>query len=349
MHSHRELVHRCIDWDRIRSRLSRYPNIARHFPEHVLRCCSDSPPYYCHYMAWRLGTWPTETYAEKIEHLLSIASSLNNWKQEFRSRQQKCDFGEFWGLVWQMQVAEFFGAQGAGLTWNPAGPDLTAEDSDGRFYVECYAYQKSYPIEVFIREVLSCVDKRIRVHHRSYLPFSLPKNADTAGFLDELLRPYLDPRFADQEIEAADQCWPHLLPVPSGAENLFIYIEGPSDAYQPGVLPNSAGDPSSYLRDCISKAIGNKQDANKLATHRPNLLAVNYLLGGEFSPAEQRRMQLGEKFVEPDLGPGLDAVMFSATGIDQELSQFTVVSQEDVSPAVAWLQRKRLIDSRLAG
>lgn len=348
MHAYRELVHRCIDWNRIRSRLSRYPEIAQHFPEPVLRSCSDKPPCYCHYMAWRLGTWPTETYTENMEGMLSAASLIDNWQQEFRQHQNSCDFSKYWSLLWQMQVADFFKTRGARLSWNTAGPDLSVEDREGQFFVECYAYQKSHSIEKFIREVLRRVDERIRVEHRAYLPFSLPKNRDTAGFLDELFRPFLKPRFVDQEIQAADQCWPRLIPVPSGAENFFIYIEGPSDAYQPGVLPNSTGDPSSYLQDCISKAIGNKEDANKLAMNRPNLLAINYLLSDEFFTAEERRKELNEGLPALDLGSNLDAVLYSSAGVDKPLSQVNIYTRSETHPVVAWARRNGLIESEAA-
>ena len=348
MHAYRELVHRCIDCGRIRSRLSRYPAIARHFPESVLKSCSDQPPYYCHYMAWCLGTWLTEIYPENMERMLSAASLIDNWQQEFRQHQNSCDFSKYWSLLWQMQVADFFKTRGARLSWNPAGPDLSVEDLEGQFFVECYAYQKSYPIEEFIHEVLRCVDERIRVEHRAYLPFSLPKNGTTAGFLDELFQSFLKPGSVDQALQAAARCWPHLFPVPSGAENFFVYIEGPSDAYQPGVLPNYTGDPPSYLQDCISKAIGNKQDKNKLATHRPNLLAVNCLLSDEFFMAEQRQKELSERIPEPDLGSNLDAVLFTSTGVDKPLSQVNICSRSEIHPVVAWLQRNGLIESEAA-
>lgn len=343
MHSYRELVRRCIDWDRIRSRLSRYPQIAEHFPEPVLRSCSDNPPYYCHYMAWRLGTWLAERYSETLERMLSVASSLDNWQREFRHAQQSCDFAEYWSLLWQMQVADFFKTRRARVAWNPAGPDLSVEDREGRFFVECYTYHKSYPIEEFIREVLRCIDERIHVEHRAYLPFSLPKNSDTAGFLDELFQPFLSPEFVDREIHAAGQCWPRYLSVPREANNFFIYIEGPIDAY--GGQSNYTGDPVSFLQDCVSKAIGNKQDANKLAMNRPNILAINYLLSDEFFSAEQRQRELGEKRPEPKLGPNLDAVLYASAGVDQPLSQVSIYSPSEAHPVVAWARRNGLIES----
>lgn len=255
MYAQKELVNRFIDWERVRSRLSLYPAIAKHFPEEVLRDCADRPPYYCHYMTWRLGTHGDERYLQNFERMLSGAAQLENWPEEFQSWQQRYDFGEYWSLLWQMQVAHFFHARGASLAWNPKGPDLTVEVSEGRFFVECYSYRKSYSIEDFVWELLRRVHPHIRVEHRAYLPFSLPKNADTANFLDELLRPFLDPGFLRHALSAADECWPHLLPVPQAAKNFFVYVEGDINVYDPGVLPNYTGDPESFLKLCLSEAV----------------------------------------------------------------------------------------------
>ena len=55
----RYFVHTLIDWNRVRRRLERYPAIRSAFPETMLNESSENAPYYCHYMAWRLGTWDT--------------------------------------------------------------------------------------------------------------------------------------------------------------------------------------------------------------------------------------------------------------------------------------------------
>ena len=53
----RYFINRCIDWNRVRRRLERYLAIRGAFPESMLKESDDEPPFYCHYMAWRLGTW----------------------------------------------------------------------------------------------------------------------------------------------------------------------------------------------------------------------------------------------------------------------------------------------------
>ena len=57
----RHFVHKLIDWERVNQRLGRYPAIRKAFSMKVLRAAEESPPYYCHYMAWRLGTWSAES------------------------------------------------------------------------------------------------------------------------------------------------------------------------------------------------------------------------------------------------------------------------------------------------
>ncbi len=348
MHAQQELVNRFVDWERVRSQLSRFPAIAKHFPEDLLRACTDKPPYYCHYMTWRLGTQWDERYLQNFERMLAVVAQIKNWPEEFQSWQQRHDFGEYWSLVWQMQMAHFFHARGASLAWNSKGPDLTVEVDEGRFFVECYSYRKSYSIEDFVWELLRRVHPRIRVEHRDYFPFSLPKDADTAtaNFLDELLRPFLDPGFLQQALSAADKRWPHLLPVPKAAKNFSVYLVGDDSVHDSGVLPNCPGDPESFLKDCLAKAVSNKQHANGLGEHRRNVLAINYLLEPEFFMAEQRQQELQEKMPEVYLGPTLDAILYtSCTGVDDNLHQFKVQSPNNFHPLVVWLKRQDIITS----
>ena len=347
MHAQQELVNRFIDWERVQSRLSRFPAIAKHFPENLLRACADKPPYYCHYMTWRLGTQWDERYVENFERMLSGSAQLENWAEEFQSFQRSCDFGEYWSLLWQMQVARFFYTRGASVQWNPKGPDLTVNLHEAPFFVECYTYRKSYSIEDFVWELLRRVHPRLRVERRAYLPFSLPQNADTANFLDELLRPLLDPRFLQHKLSAADQCWPYLLPVPQAVRNFVVYVEGDINAYDPGVLRNYTGDPESFLKLGLSEAVRNKQKANRLAEHRPNVLAINYLLGSDFYMAQQRQQELQEKMPKVNLDPVLDAILYtSCTGVDDNLHQFRVQSPNNCHPLVAWFERQGIITSR---
>jgi hypothetical protein len=91
------LVHQSINWDCVESRLDRYPSIKQAFPLEMLEGHCESPPYYCHYMAWRLGTWQDETLFQRIEELLSCAEALPNWEHE-QPLLRSAEFGDFWSL-----------------------------------------------------------------------------------------------------------------------------------------------------------------------------------------------------------------------------------------------------------
>lgn len=66
----------------MRRRLDRYPAIRSAFPEPKLKESIEKPPFYCHYMAWRLGTWDTESHFANLESLLQQAMELKNWECE---------------------------------------------------------------------------------------------------------------------------------------------------------------------------------------------------------------------------------------------------------------------------
>ena len=62
----------------------------------------------------------------------------------------------------------------------------------------------------------------------------------------------------------------------------------------------------------MEKALKNKRDSNELKSHRPNLLAVNLLLGIDFQLAAALR-----SMPTPNLGKEFDAVFLTACGIDK--------------------------------
>ncbi len=122
----------------MRRRLERYPAIRSAFPESTLKESSDKPPFYCHYMAWRLGTWNTESHFANLESLLWQAKELQNWECE-HSLLTNGDYGTFWSLVWQMQVAARLREVGDDVRWSEpsGGPDLSVRIHDKRWFVEC--------------------------------------------------------------------------------------------------------------------------------------------------------------------------------------------------------------------
>ena len=141
----RYFVHELIDWERVRRRLRCYPAIGRAFPESMLRKSCDKPPFYCHCMAWRLGTWNAEDPFANLETLLCRAEELPNWEHEAPLLNDG-DYGSFWSLLWQLQVAGHLCEVGEHVRWSEAagGPDLSVVVDGRRWYVECYNVQKSY-------------------------------------------------------------------------------------------------------------------------------------------------------------------------------------------------------------
>lgn len=80
--SQRQLVHEFVNWGIVEQRLQRFPAIGRAFAMKYLRSHQDTPPYYCHYMAWRLGTWNSESLFARLVELLD--ESLSRWKMPQR-------------------------------------------------------------------------------------------------------------------------------------------------------------------------------------------------------------------------------------------------------------------------
>lgn len=186
----RKLVHELIDWRRVECRLRSYPAIGRIFSSEMLRNSSERPPYFCHYLAWRLGVYEAENVFQRLEELLCCANQLPNWKNESRSFLNTAEIADFWALVWQLQVAEHLCEVGRDVRWDKSGdnarsPDLSAVVRGKRWYVECYVYRKSFDLTLFLEELLMNVDPQLRLRYTQCLPLSLPKGRDRARFLDD--------------------------------------------------------------------------------------------------------------------------------------------------------------------
>jgi hypothetical protein len=101
---------------------------------------------------------------------------------------------------------------------------------------------------------------------------------------------------------------------------LIAYVEGSDpDTYVSGLVPNRTGDPQRYLEVALRETLGSKQDANLLATHRPNLVVANYALSKDFQLALDRGDSLGLSLPTIELGRNIDALAIGATGIDEQL------------------------------
>jgi hypothetical protein len=316
----RDLVHRFIDWEVVERRLQQFPAIGRAFPVEHLKSCQETPPFYCHYMGWRLGTWGNDSLFARLEELLTEAEKLPRWSAE-RNLLKSADFSDFWSLVWQLQVAEFLCQVGSGVQWASSGPDLSVQVESETWYIECYTYRKSFGLMLFIEELLQQVDVGIRVDYDLCMPFSLAKDGDRSSFLDSKLSGFANPTYIDRVRSMARLEYPVLL-VPKDKNGLVVYMEGPNpERYVPGVVPSPTGNPETFLKIALNEAIRAKQNANSLGTRRPNLLAVNLSLSADAQFAINSARDLKTSIVEPDLRPNLDALSVSTVGINERLDR----------------------------
>ena len=314
----RQLVHQLIDWKRVEDRCKRYPALGRAFPVPILKSRSKSPPYYCHYMAWRLGTFNDESLVKHWEELFRCAESLPEWKQE-QSLLHSAEFSDFWSLVWQLQVAEYLCKIGKDVRWAKSGPDLSVEIGGERWFVECYTYRKSFGVQLFLEELLLRIDENIRVYYDKCLPFRLPQNSDRTQFLDEILRPFLDPAYLANHKADAEREYPVVLYKDLNS-SLYIYVERRNSTYNPCIIPRKTGDPEQYLEVALREAVEAKSgSSNDLPNHHPNLVAVNYLLSTGYQMATSLRP--GSLGATAGNNSHIDALAVSAVGIDEQLTR----------------------------
>lgn len=310
--SHKIPIDRYLNWDLVNQRLSRYENIGKFFKLRDLQDYSNKPPYYCHYLSWRLGTWENEQLFEFFDSLLDNASKLKYWGKD-RIPQGR-EFENFWSLVWELQLARFFSFQtNTSVEWTTSGPDLKVELDKNTFFVECTVYRKSFGIEEFVSELIEQIHPSIRVRHRPFNIFSLPKEWAIESLLDELFKLLLDNIYLEEKINKAQSTSPVILPTPKGLDNFYLFIENSNardfSVDQPWV---GTGAPEEFLSVAVREILNNKRNSNNLKLHRPNLLAVNFLLGTDYQLAKALR-----NIPTPDLGEEFDAVFLTTCGIDE--------------------------------
>ena len=323
--AHKILVRKYLDWEKVSNRLSRYEYIGKHYNLEALQDCSEKSPYYCHYLAWRLGTWEDEKSFTFFNELLKHGSLLPNWDKKIKAEDplKRYEYENFFSFLWELQVAKFFSeVGGVSVEWTLSGPDFKISSNGKTFYIECYTFTKSFGIELFIEDLLNRIHPSIRTLHTSCIKFSLPQKANTEKFLNDIFSPYLNPCFIDNKLKEAEKEWPVLLPTPQGIDNFYIYVEGNNpDKYISGRLPNYSGIPENYLAVCFKEAIGAKRNSNKLSQHTNVLLAINFLLSRDFQGAANRQNELKELDISVpitlcDFGNTIDGIFFSACGID---------------------------------
>ena len=317
----RKFVHQLIDWKRLGCRLARYPAIKRAFPLTTLKGACERPPYYCHYMSWRLGTWGDESNFQRLEELLCCAEALPDWKHE-KPLLLSADYADFWSLVWQLQVAEHLCKVGTEVSWAKSGPDLSVKVGNERWYVECYTPHKSFGLLNFLKEFLWKIDPNVRASYDLCLPLQLPTDSERNGFLDKILNRFLDPSYIADAKNAAETEYPVVLYKYKDVDrSLYIYVEGNDvEAHMPGIVPDQTGNPKSYVECVLKEAVNAKQCKNDLQNHHPNLLAVNYLLSDDFQVGKMLSHKL-QSLTLPQIGPNIDALAVSTVGIDERLSR----------------------------
>jgi hypothetical protein len=320
--SHGLLVSRFLDWTLVQQRLARHTNIARCFPEKELRRWSSKPPYYCHYLAWRLGTWKHESWFAFFDCLIAESTRIDGWDP--KTRLNSGGFDDFFGSLWELQVAVSFSRlPDVDVRWLSAGPDIHVTRAWQDLFVECYTYRKSFGIELFLEELLQQVSPAIRVYHMPSTRFGLPRGSAGVvdGFLDELFAPFRDIAWLQAKCNEAQKEYPVLLPIPNGTSNLWIYIDGEPRAgsrYVPGRVPNKSGDTGDLLCLAIGEAIKNKANSNSMEISRPNLLMANFLLGGDFEKALEEHLSLPhEPISEIHRDNNIDAMIACTCGIDE--------------------------------
>ena len=325
--AHKILVRKYLDWNKVRNRLSQYKYIGKHYNLKALQDCSEKSPYYCHCLAWRLGTWENENMFIFFNELLKQGGLLPNWDKKIKGEDpsKRYEYEKFSHFLWELQVAKFFSdVKGVSVEWTLSGPDLKISSNGKTFYIECYTFTKSFGIELFIEDLLNRIHPSIRTLHTSCIKFSLPQKANTEKFLNDIFSPYLDPCFIDNKLKEAEKEWPVLLPTPQGIDNFYIYVEGNNpDKYISGRLPNYSGIPENYLAVCFKEAIGAKRNSNKLSQRSNILLAINFVLSVGFhtSANRQKEKELKELDISApitlcDFGNTIDGIFFSACGID---------------------------------
>ena len=308
------LVERFIKWDRIRERLDRYPAIRTAFPLELLRRHESTPPYFCHYMAWRLGTWVPEAehLVARFEEVLAHGAGLPGWKGEAHLLEDT-EYAVFWSLNWQLQLAEYLSSIGTEVCWGNPGPDLSVVIEGTRVSVEALVFRKSFGLDLFISDILDEVGHDIKTDHDYCLPYALPKKTE---FLDGFLGPFVDPENVVAFRRQAAERYPVV--ASRHESSLVAYFDGDdTDNFDPTLVPSVTGDTNKHLDVILNEAIRQKAEANSLVSHRPNLVAANYLLSAD------SHLAFNNSTIRPTIAvaESIDGFAVSHVGIDERLER----------------------------
>jgi hypothetical protein len=317
--SQKVLVDKFLNYEKVKERLSKYKHIGSQFSFEQLKKNSDEGPYFCHYLAWRLGTWVDEDWLSFFDELLANGISMNNWSTK-KSQIINPEFDEFWSFIWELQVAHYFKRiLNLNVEWNKSGPDITVNTNLGPFYIECYVYKKSFGLINFIEELCKQIDIHLKVEHYFWLRTNLPKNSDREPFFDDLFQRFLNTEDILEKLKAAQENYPVII---YKQNDIVIYAEGDDPTkYDPAILDYQTGDPEKYLNVAIKESIENKtkNDRNNLSEYRPNLLAINFLLSPDFQTALFIR-NIKKGMMSSLEFNGAEAILLAACGINEKES-----------------------------
>ncbi|MDE2927209.1 MAG: hypothetical protein OXT71_12490 [Acidobacteriota bacterium] len=323
----KHFVHKLIDWDRVSQRLERYPAIRDAFSMEVLRAAEESSPYYCHYMAWRLGTWSVESEGclANLDNLLASAAELPNWEHE-ESVLKNGEYATYWSLLWQLQVAAKLRSVGRNVMWGgPAGgPDLSVEVDGKRWHVECHVPRKSYFLLQFLQECLSKIlGPSVQEDYPLFAPMPLP---EPSRFLDDKLEPYCDTSRREAAsakcvtIVCEDQCSVEVV------EEEWDTNESDDTVDERRRALMRWGSPEQHVTAMLKGAVSSKGESNSLGDNHPNVLAVNLLLTNAEAAEYHDRDGNMIAGCAPDLPDALDVLAVANCGIDASVPNLRIAA-----------------------
>lgn len=336
------LVHKYIDWEKVEERLSKYEYINKYFPLATLthRKFTEKLPYYCHYLAWRLGTWKNEQLFEYFNFLLENTETINGWVDKNKI-QNGNEFGQFWSFLWELQAAEFLNSlENTDIEWKSSGPDFEINYNGKKYYLECKVLRGFFSEEEFIGELLNQINlenqnnPEIKIRHNLFINFSAPKNFKQPQFFNEIFRPFVNENFLENAIIDLKNKSPILLNrFPTcDSPNLFIYLTNPDASEFDAKLElsiNSTGAPDIYFPLVLENFIKGKLKENNIDDYHPNVLLINYLLDPGLQVATSLR-EFTHLFVPSEF----DTIFLSSTSIDRKInnrSQNYIIGNQDDS------------------
>lgn len=333
--SNKVIIDRNFNWDLVAQRLRKFPHIGQVYKIDELRGCDNTPPYYCHYLGWRLGTWLDEGLFQYFDRLLETGMRLNGWNINRIPRDS--EYGNYWSFVWELQVASIFSeiTSLSELSWQETGPDLHWSNGRTNCYIECTVYRKSFSIEKYIEELLYTIHPLFRVSHLSCTRLSLT-TTDLSVLFKSIFSPLIDNGNVERALHNSFDKSPSRLDIPGLPENFYVFVENPDareiDPDQPWLF---SGDPDEYLCVAVSEVLRAKEHSNKLSSLHPNLLVANFLLSSDFQLASSIRRITQIPIIE-----SLDGVILSACGIsNHKIFTNSYISLNSNHPLIELLRR----------